>query len=69
MLARLDYCGRVATMIFTKGHIAHTDTAANAVMSEVFAMQCQSFCASAAGVVSDAAIVSSLPDHFYYRYL
>ena len=56
-------------MIFTKGHIAHPDTAANAVMSEVFAMQCQSFCASAAGVVSDAAIVSSLPDHFYYRYL
>ena len=24
-------------MIFTKGHIAHTDTVANAVMSEVFA--------------------------------
>ncbi len=56
-------------MIFIKGHIAHTDTVANAVMSEVFAMQCQSFCASAAGVVSDAAIVPSLPDPFYYRYL
>lgn len=54
-------------MIFAKGHITCTGTAANAVMSEVFAMQCLSsrVCAAASG----AAICASLPDHFCYRYL
>lgn len=53
-------------MIFAEGHIAHFDTAANAVMSEVFAMQCQLFGAQVESVMT---VASSLPSHFYYRYL
>ena len=58
-------------MFFTDGHIAHTDTAANAVMSEVFAMQC---CGEQAHAVmsehfAQKSACMSFNNRIYYRYL
>ena len=61
-------------MILTDVHITNTETAANAVMSEVFAMQCCVCAADQLGMPESACIdptsdTALFLNRIYYRYL
>ncbi len=69
LLARALHCAKVASVNFEQGHIQVTETHANAVMSEVFAMQCMNASAGCLATCPMSRRNDAYTAIYFYRYL